>query len=202
MKDDIQDLSHRWYAGETRALAKLMEIDATWIRGRASSLLNKHLRREIDAGDVAQEGLIRLLRFKLEHPPENLAEFRGLVEKVIWQVVIDRARRMEAACRIPAERFDMGNSALDRLVLEDPEFTPPPLRAERCEERERLVAALEQLGPEERWLIEQRVFQQRSHGRIAELLGITEGAASMRFYRAIQALERLHGPCPEDREFT
>jgi RNA polymerase sigma-70 factor (ECF subfamily) len=67
----------------------------------------------------------------------------------------------------------------------------PSEAAVRRELREQLLAALEQMDPLDREVLALRHFEQLTNGEAARALGLTVGAASKRYVRAIERLRDL-----------
>ncbi len=89
------------------------------------------------------------------------------------------------------------------MQLEDPELTPAAAATRR--EMTRLVEqALGQLGEQDCEIIILRHYEQLSNREVAEVLGLSEPAASMRYLRAVRRLRALllepsrAGPAPAD----
>lgn len=75
--------------------------------------------------------------------------------------------------------------------------TSPSEAAARRQMAERMQHTLELLSPKDKNVIWMRHFDGLTHGEAAEVLGISEGAATLRYVRALKRLRdlwyRLHG---------
>jgi RNA polymerase sigma-70 factor (ECF subfamily) len=92
----------------------------------------------------------------------------------------------------PAAAADRSSLELAALLI-DPERTPASEAA--CRELERMMeAALETLEEDDRRIIHMRHHEKRSNQEVAEALGLTEAAASMRHLRAVRRLQTLLKP--------
>jgi RNA polymerase sigma-70 factor (ECF subfamily) len=90
---------------------------------------------------------------------------------------------------VPADRSSLELAA----QFIDPERTPASEAA--CRELERMMeAALECLDEDDRRIIHMRHHEKRSNQEVAEALGLTEAAASMRHLRAVRRLQTLLKP--------
>jgi RNA polymerase sigma-70 factor (ECF subfamily) len=80
------------------------------------------------------------------------------------------------------------------LVLADQFLGPasrPSEAAARRELRERLLAALDKMDPLDREVLALRHFEQLTNGEAARTLGLTAGAASKRYLRALERMRDL-----------
>ena len=75
-----------------------------------------------------------------------------------------------------------------RLIAPD---TSPSGQAARKEMEERIGEAMRLLKPAEREVLDLRYFEDRSFGEIGAMLDISEDAASVRCFRALQRLKKL-----------
>ena len=69
--------------------------------------------------------------------------------------------------------------------------TSPSLAMQRVELAERLRAALEQMDPVDREVLALRHFEEMANHEIAEVLGIEQKAASIRYVRALRRLKEI-----------
>jgi RNA polymerase sigma-70 factor (ECF subfamily) len=81
------------------------------------------------------------------------------------------------------------------LQLQDRELTPAAMLL-RHELAERFHQAVDQLGDDAREIILMRHAEQLSNSQAAELLGLSEAAAGMRYLRALRQLRSLLGETP------
>lgn len=80
------------------------------------------------------------------------------------------------------------------VVGEQADASPGPAeRAERAWELAELHGALERLGPSDRQVIDLHYFAGLTHREVADLLGITVNAATVRLHRALKRLGQEMG---------
>ncbi|WP_344109263.1 sigma-70 family RNA polymerase sigma factor [Kribbella alba] len=125
------------------------------------------------AEDVIQEALVRAWRH-----PDSLTNgkgpLRGWLLTVVRNIVTDRVRARNAR---PAE------------VAESPATEPVELdHADQVVNTMVVLAALDQLSPEHRVVLEQVYLQGRSVTEAAEVLGIPPGTVKSRSHYALRAL--------------
>ena len=74
----------------------------------------------------------------------------------------------------------------------------PASEAVRKELAERVRSALDELEPDDREIILRRGMEQMSNQEVAEVLNLTEAAASMRHLRALRKLKLVLAPETEN----
>ena len=172
-------LLQRWHEGDRRALEELLVRHLPFIEAAVRKRRGRALRVQADTQDHVQDVMIRVL----EYGPRFVAgadQFRGLMVRIVGNVLCDahrrgRYRRVEA---LPRDSV----LSLDRSM---PEHTRPSESATANEERALMLLATEFLDEERRWLVEQRMYEERSFLEIGTRLGISEDAARKRFNRCL-----------------
>ncbi|MGD2070058.1 MAG: RNA polymerase sigma factor [Gemmatimonadota bacterium] len=163
--------------GDTRAAGELFDRYHDDLFAFASRLLGDRHAAE----DAVQEAFLRVLRYARSF--EGRSGFRSWVLRVTRNACLDLAhaarRRREGTERMPPA-----------------EPNPPP--REPDSRIPRLRAALEQLPANRRQVLILRRFHDLSYAEIAELCGISEGAARVRAHRALRQLETALRPPAED----
>ncbi len=143
-------------------------------------VVRRYLRNDADASDVTQQAFVRAFR--------SLDKFRGEATVRTWLYRIginlalnhlrDRAREQ------PAE-------------IADDALTAPAVGATELIATERglrLRAAVAQLPPKQKLVLELRVFDDLAFREVAVLAGCTENAAKVSFHYAVKKLRELLGP--------
>lgn len=195
---DTQALLRSWHEGDARALEDLVEANLAWIRERVSRRLGPKLRRREDSQDLVQETLLGLLRDGPRFLLREQAQFRALMARRIENEILRRHAFHTAGRRDLAR--ECGVPASDSVVTLDPAIaavTRPSEAAHAGEMRALVALALELLEPDDRRILVEREYRQRSFPEIAAELGIAEDSARMRFNRALprlaQKLVQLRG---------
>jgi RNA polymerase sigma factor (sigma-70 family) len=141
------------------------------MRNYAAALMN----HDADVEDVAAEGLLRTLsRFTVLDPPDSL---RAYLRVVIRNLVVDTVRLREREREI-VERFSG-----DLRPWEDPLPT--------FEERRKVVQALRQMPPRERYVLIRVLIEGRSITEVADEIALTPNATSQLSFRARRRFRRL-----------
>jgi RNA polymerase sigma-70 factor (ECF subfamily) len=150
--------------------------------------VRRFLARRTDpdtADDVLAETLLVCWR-RLDHVPENaLPWVYGVARNCLANIQRGDRRQVRLAARI--------------TVVDPPQETAH----EADEPDERVTAALAALRPQEAELLRLWAWEQLGPGEIAEVLGITPNAASIRLHRArgkfVDALRKIDGGTGHER---
>lgn len=154
-------------------------------------LVRRYVRRDADASDVTQQAFVRAFR--------GLAAFRGAasVRSWLYRIAINCAlswlrdhRREE-----PTELGDdpPPGALADALT----EAHAAPARLLGGERGARLRAAIAQLPPKQKLVLELRVFDDLSFKEVAELADCTENTAKVNFHYAVKRLRAIMGAADE-----
>jgi RNA polymerase sigma-70 factor (ECF subfamily) len=181
-------------AGNTAALAALLEAWRGYLLAVANDELGSDLRAKVGASDLVQETLIAA--------NDKFALFRGTseAELLAWLKVIllnkmtnvTRAFRETEKRRVDMEEI-LSPGELNQLL----ESANPLDRMIVREKWERLDAAVARLPPVYRQVIQLRSMQQLSFVEIGERIGRTEEAARKLWSRAVDFLSKLLRPSHE-----
>ncbi len=153
------------------------EVIVTVYRDRLFGLAVGMLRNRDAAEDVVQETFIKAYR--------NLKGFRGDAQIYTWlyRIAVNTAHNYLRARRV--NQVDIEEVA---PVLEAP-GPDPTVRAQSSEVGEAIEKALTCLPGRQREVFMFHYFEQMTHGEIAEILGITEGAVKAHYFHAVQKMK-------------
>jgi len=165
--------------GDMRAQSELVRLYRV---GVLSQCLRWGLTRA-DAEDVAQDVLIKALRNLSSYRHEN--SFSAWLYKITKNSCLDHLRaRMRKTARLANDSTGDGDAVLDLPATGQ----NPEQALDSGILRERLVAALEGLPPEQRAALEARELEGLSYGEIAERQVCLTGTVKSRIFRARQAM--------------
>jgi RNA polymerase sigma-70 factor (ECF subfamily) len=166
-------LVQRFRAGERRAFEELVRRHqrAIWRVAR------RYLRNDADASDVAQQTFVRAYR--------ALEGFRGAasVRSWLYRIAINlslnhmRDHAREQPAEIPEGSLTQKATGPQRILA--------------SEEAAQLRAAVAELPPKQRMVLELRVFDELSFREVAELADCTENAAKVNFHYAVKRLKEI-----------
>ncbi len=182
-------LLERWHGGDQEALAALLERDLSWIERRVRRRLGPRLRSQGETIDFVQDTMVKILRYGPRFVLSDQAQFRGLLSRIIENVLRDQHDRYSAQKRNVDNEKALPPEEL--LNLDDPDraVTTPSRAFERQEDGEWLRLAIELLRPAERKVIYLRQWSELQFSEIGEQLDISEDAARLRYHRALKALQ-------------
>lgn len=140
-------------------------------------LVRRYVKRDADASDVTQQAFVRAFK--------GLASFRGAasVRSWIYRIAINCALSWLRDHR----REEPTEIAEDALI----EAHAAPARLMGGEDGVRLRAAITQLPPKQKLVLELRVFDDLSFKEVAELADCTENTAKVNFHYAVKRLREL-----------
>ena len=179
-----RELVERCQRGELEAYEALVGRYRNKVYGVAFSML----RNEQDATDLCQEAFVRgwqaIRKFK------GSASFYTWIYRITTNLGIDFVRRRD---RRPTTPFEEGISPdTDASVEEPPSTNPSPVdEAQRRELREQIDAALRELSPEHRVVVQLREFDGLDYAAIAKVTGCTIGTVMSRLHYARKHLQKL-----------
>lgn len=163
--------------------------------GRLERLTHKMLKkvpnaqRWVEAEDVLQNALLRLMRALKQHKPSSMRDFFGLAAELIRRELIDLARHYYGPHGYGthhAERLREGDSSVINFE--------PPEQADDPEELERWCAfheAVADLPTEEREVVGLIFYNGWTQVQVAELFQLAERTIRRRWDSALAKL-RLH----------
>jgi RNA polymerase sigma-70 factor (ECF subfamily) len=173
--DPDQELAERFRDGDRAAFDALVRRHQKGVW----RLIRRYVKSDADAADVTQLAFVRAFR--------GLAAFRGTatVRSWLYRIAINcalswlRDHRREQ----PAE---IGEDAL----IED---NPAPARLSASDDRARLRAAIAQLPPKQKLVLELRVFDDLAFREVADLADCSENTAKVNFHYAVKRLRDILG---------
>jgi len=161
-------------------LAALSDLLSRWT-ARLTSFCRRLVGHDEDARDLAQDALLKATRALDRYDPSR--PFAPWIYRIARNTALNHIERRRIRSKTPP--------AMDRA-----EPTPDVLVARR-EEVLRVRRALDQLGPEDRRVLEMKLVRNLDNREIARRLGIGRGALRT---RACRALARLRAALDEEKE--
>ena len=173
--DPDLEIAERFRGGDRAAFDQLVRRHqrGVWY------LVRRYVKRDADASDVTQQTFVRAFR--------GLAAFRGAasVRSWLYRIAINCALTWLRDHR----REEPTEIAEDALVDEH----QAPARMLVGERGARLRAAIAQLPPKQKIVLELRVFDDLSFREVAELADCTENTAKVNFHYAVKRLRDILG---------
>lgn len=184
--------------GDEDAINSLIDRHRNALRHLVRMRLDRKIQRRVDVSDVVQDVLIeanRRLKTYLENP---VMPFHLWVRHIARDRIIDAHRRHRGSAKRSVDKeqpmvipggFDQSSIILAAQLV-DREKTPAAsiMEKELAKRVEEAITDLDDLDAE---VIVMRHYEQLTNQEIAQALGLTEPAASMRYLRAVRRLRDL-----------
>ena len=161
------ELAMRLARGEEAAFAELYDACA---EGLHRYLVGRLGSREA-ASDVLQNSFLRVVKSR--------RRFRGVENPVAYLFRIARNEAMRLGKR--------GRRSVPAVPLED-DFAAAGDNGEKQADAEMVATALGRVAPEDRELIELKIFAGLTFREIADVIGMPQGTVATRFRRALEAM--------------
>ena len=204
---DTQDLLAQARQGQAGAVDRLLDVHREPLRRVIGLRLDPALAARVDASDIVQDVLLEAHRRLKEYLSNPVMPFRLWLRHIAKDHVIDAHRRHRQAQRrsldreqplVPAVLADHSSLELAGQLL-DPERTPASAAIQH-ELQRKLESAIADLDEDDREVILMRHREQLSNQQVADALGLTEAAASMRYLRAVRRLRSVLLPEQSETE--
>jgi len=185
-------------AGDADAVDQLLDRHRDSLRRMVGMRLDKQIARRVDVSDVVQDVLVEANRRLQDYLQNPVMAFHLWIRQIAKDRIIDahRRHRVSAKRSVDREQQLVAQANVDHSTMElagqlcDPELTPAAA-ATAQELAVHVQSAIELLQERDREIILMRHYEQLSNQDIAQVLGLTEPAASMRYLRALKRLRKL-----------
>ena len=200
MSDDVDtsQLLHRATSGDAVALGDLLTREGDRLTRAVRLRMDSRLRGRIDARDVVQEAFLEAtVRFEKYVCDAKMPFFLWLRFLTMQKLVELHRRHLGVKARDVSREFslyngptpDASSGALAAQLVG--KLTTPSQAAVRAETRLQLEEALNSMDMIDREVLALRHFEQLSNAEAAQVLRISESAASNRYVRAAKRLRSL-----------
>ena len=194
---DIDRELERLREGDLECLAELFSRHRDRLWRMVHFRLDPKLQGRVDADDVLQEAYLaasnRLQHIFDESPSSAFIWLRLIVNQTLIDVHRRHlgARMRDAAREISLEagRYTLAASSSIAIQLAG-SLTSPSRAAMREEACFQIEQALAEMDPMDREVLVLRHFEELSNSEVAEVLGIQQKAASIRYVRALGRLKK------------
>jgi RNA polymerase sigma-70 factor (ECF subfamily) len=197
--DETIELLNGAQQGDRDAVDRLLDRHRQSLNRMVRCRLNQNVARRVDASDVVQDALATASRRLAEYLQTPTIPFHAWLRQLARDRLADVYRRELAAKRDVAREQTVNyteRSSLNPLAqARDDQLTPAAMLL-RKEFAERFQSAVNHLDDDAREIVLMRHAEQLTNSQAAELLGLTEPAASMRYLRALRQLKSLLGEAP------
>ena len=196
-KEQEQILEERMRHGDCDALAQLFSQHRERLWRVANFRLAKKLKSRIDPEDILQESYMAAAQ-RLQHYKEDSPSAFVWLRMIVIQTMTDLYRKHLGAKGRNVERevqahrwgYSQATSASMAIQLIG-NLTTPSKAAMRAELTLKLEQAIEGMEPIDQEILALRHFEELSNKEVAEVLGIEQKAASIRYFRALKRLKNI-----------
>ena len=196
MQDVLQELINLAIRGDQQALAELFSQFRPSLWRMVNFRLHPQLQGRVDVDDVLQEAWMKassqISRFFTDASQSPFVWFRMIVS----QTLIDLHRRhLGAAKRSTAKEFSIDSGWSAASTSYSIAFhlmgsaTSPSNAAVKMEMSKQLDAAMQSMNDVDREVLALRHFEELSNAETAQVLDMSEQAASARYIRALARLK-------------
>lgn len=184
--------------GDAAAVNSLLDRHRDALNRMVRMRLDQKIQRRVGVSDIVQEVLAEASRRLADYLQNPAMAFHLWLRQIAQDRIIDAHRRHRVSAKRSVDREqtialpagDDQSSVQLIAQLGDPELTPAAKVAQQ--EMVRLVEqALSLLGEQDCEIIVMRHYEELSNQEVAQALGLTEPAASMRYLRAIRRLRSV-----------
>lgn len=201
MSEDAEsggDIDERLRQGDEHALAELFSSQRERLWRIVHFRMDDRLRGRIDPDDVLQEAYLAAGQ-RLGHYKEGTYTVPFLwLRAILKQTLIDLHRRHVGAQQRAADRdvaLDASpyapSSATSIALTLIAKLTSPSQAAARAEMVATVEKAMATLEPIDQEVLALRHFEELNNSEVAEVLGIEQKAASIRYVRAVRRLKEI-----------
>ena len=177
-------------AGEQSAIAQVMELFRHYLSCIAQTELDSDLLRKVGASDVVQDTLLEAHRHFDRFVGEEQDQLLAWLRKILLNNIMDtRKAFQQAGCRQIQLEVRIDDSRNFESVCED--APSPSQQAIQHEQAEALQAAMAQLSPDYRQVLEWHHRDHLSFVEIAQRLDRSPDAIRMLWKRAIEKLQEV-----------
>ena len=194
---DSDHFHQRLRAGDEQALAELFAMHQKRLCRMVHFRMDPRLHGRVDPEDVVQEGYLAAVQ-RIDHYRQQpaMSPFVWL-RLIVDQTLIDvhrhhlGAQLRDAGREVSIDaRRAQATSAMLTFQLVGPGTSPSKMvvRAETFDQVEKAIA---QMDPIDQEVLALRHFEELSNSEVAEVLGIEQKAASIRYVRALRRLKTI-----------
>ncbi|NQT12244.1 MAG: sigma-70 family RNA polymerase sigma factor [Planctomycetes bacterium] len=204
-------LLERLKGGDRQALAELFSIHRERLWRTVHFRLDRRLQGRVDPDDVLQEAYLSAADRMERFVGDSSKSLYVWLRLILGQTLIDVHRRhlgakmRDAGREVSIQRGRLPQTTSTSLAIQLAGNLTSPSQAAMREEMSRgLEQVLEEMDPIDREVLALRHFEELSNSEVAEVLGIQQKAASIRYIRAVRRLKvvmsQLPGFAGDDRK--
>ena len=191
--------------GQQDAVEELLGRHRDSLRRMIAIRLDQRIMQRLDVSDVVQDVLIEANRRLVDYVNNPSIPFHLWIRQIAKDRIIDAHRRHRLSAKRSIDReqpMGGGQNQPDQSTMElanqfrDAALTPAAAATQR-ELARHIEMAIQHLRDGDREVILMRHYEQLNNQEIAQALGLSEPAASMRYLRAVKRLREVIDSLPD-----
>ena len=191
--------------GQQDAVEELLGRHRDSLRRMIAIRLDQRNMQRLDVSDVVQDVLIEANRRLVDYVNNPSIPFHLWIRQIAKDRIIDAHRRHRLSAKRSIDReqpMGGGQNQPDQSTMElanqfrDAALTPAAAATQR-ELARHIEMAIQHLRDGDREVILMRHYEQHNNQEIAQALGLSEPAASMRYLRAVKRLREVIESLPD-----
>jgi RNA polymerase sigma-70 factor (ECF subfamily) len=190
---ETESLLRRLREGEREALALLFNYYRPRLRQLVRLRMDTRLAARVDPSDVLQEAYLDAARQVQKYLRQPKVAFFVWLRGLTWERLLNLQRDHLGAQRRAVHR-ELPLPAESSVLLAQQLLAPGPSPSQgllQKELRQRVQQALGQLAPTDREVILMRHFEGLSNREVAQVLGLSDSGATVRYGRALFRLKEI-----------
>ncbi len=196
--DKTEELLLGAKGGDEDAVNRLIERHRDAVLRMVQMRLDQKIRRRVDVSDVVQDVMIDASRRLQDYIANPAMPFHLWLRHIAKDGITDAHQRHRASQKRSVDRehglavpgADDHSTMNLAAHLCDGELTPAAAATQR-EMAQRVEQAITELGEQDGEIIIMRHYEQLTNQEVAQALGLSEPAASMRYLRAVRKLREM-----------
>ncbi len=196
--DQTQQLLAGVKDGDAAAMNRLMERHRDAVQRLVQMRLDRKIKQRVAVSDVVQDVLIEANRRLQDYVANPAMPYHLWLRQITKDRIIDAHRRHRGSAKRSVDKEQpvvapagMHQSTMDLAAqICDPELTPAAAATQK-EMARRVEAAIAELNEQDAEIIVMRHYEKLSNQEVAQALGLTQPAASMRYLRAVRRLREM-----------
>ncbi|MEM7456979.1 MAG: sigma-70 family RNA polymerase sigma factor [Planctomycetota bacterium] len=197
-KFKTEELLDQAKTGDESAVNLLMDRHRNSVKQLVRMRLDQKIQRRVDVSDIVQDVFVEANRRLQTYLADPIMPFHLWLRQIARDRIIDAHRRHRVSARRSVDREQalavpggQDKSSIQLMSMLGDQRLTPAARALQAEMARRVEDAITRLDQRDCEIVVMRHYEQLTNQEIAEILGLTEPAASMRYLRAIRRLKKL-----------
>lgn len=183
-------------AGDSDAINRLIDRHRESVHRLVQMRLDQKIKQRVDVSDVVQDVMIEASRRLKDYLANPVMTFHLWLRQIARDRMIDAHRRHRGSARRSVDKEQTlavptgwDQSAVDLVMqIKDDQLTPVASALQK-EMAMRVEQSIGRLPDQDAEILIMRHYEQLTNQEVAELLNLTEPAASMRYLRAVRKLK-------------